>query len=133
MEYVYLDKEVILKNIRNLSQVTFEVTDTCNLQCKYCGYGELYDGYDVRKNKMLTLEQVYPLLEYLYANWQQSDSYHKKTYISFLRWRAFAQYGFYSWGYRLDHETPITTMRFYFHNDNHWNVIGSIYRLFDGI
>lgn len=37
MEYVYLNKEVIYSNIRNLSQVTFEVTDACNLQCKYCG------------------------------------------------------------------------------------------------
>ena len=53
MEYVYLNKEVIYSNIRNLSQVTFEVTDACNLQCKYCGYGELYDGYDTRKSKML--------------------------------------------------------------------------------
>lgn len=83
MEYVYLNKEVIYSNIRNLSQVTFEVTDACNLQCKYCGYGELYDGYDTRKSKMLSLEQAYPLLEYLYAHWQQSDSYRKKTYISF--------------------------------------------------
>lgn len=65
MEYVYLNKEVIYSNIRNLSQVTFEVTDACNLQCKYCGYGELYDGYDTRKSKMLSLEQAYPLLEYL--------------------------------------------------------------------
>lgn len=64
MEYVYLNKEVIYSNIRNLSQVTFEVTDACNLQCKYCGYGELYDGYDTRKSKMLSLEQAYPLLEY---------------------------------------------------------------------
>lgn len=84
MEYVYLNKEVIYSNIRNLSQVTFEVTDACNLQCKYCGYGELYDGYDTRKSKMLSLEQAYPLLEYLYAHWQQSDSYRKKLTSVFM-------------------------------------------------
>lgn len=28
----------------NLKQLTFEVTDACNLQCKYCGYGDLYFG-----------------------------------------------------------------------------------------
>lgn len=83
MEYAHLSKEIILKSIYNLSQVTFEVTDACNLQCKYCGYGDLYDGYDLRESKMLPLEQAYSLLEYLYVNWQQSDSYRKKTYISF--------------------------------------------------
>lgn len=83
MEYVYLNKEVICNNIRNLTQVTFEVTDACNLQCKYCGYGELYEGYDTRECKTLPIEQAYSLLEYLYSNWQQSDSHHKKTYISF--------------------------------------------------
>lgn len=83
MEYVYLNKEVICNNIRNLTQVTFEVTDACNLQCKYCGYGELYEGYDTRECKTLPIEQAYSLLEYLYGNWQQSDSHYKKTYISF--------------------------------------------------
>ncbi|MDD7455372.1 MAG: hypothetical protein PUK70_03845 [Bacteroidales bacterium] len=28
-------------NLVNLQQLMFEVTDTCNLKCKYCGYGEL--------------------------------------------------------------------------------------------
>lgn len=28
-------------NLVNLSQFVFEVTDSCNLRCKYCGYGEL--------------------------------------------------------------------------------------------
>lgn len=39
--------------LANLKQLTFEVTDSCNLRCKYCGYGELYDDYDKRENKML--------------------------------------------------------------------------------
>lgn len=85
MEYIYLNKEVILANIINLSQLTFEVTDGCNLKCKYCGYGELYYGYDERINQQLPVEKAIRLLEYLFHYWNlpSSLSYKKDTYISF--------------------------------------------------
>ena len=31
-------------NLMNLKQLIFEVTDACNLRCKYCGYADLYEG-----------------------------------------------------------------------------------------
>lgn len=37
-------------NLVNLPQLVFEVTDACNLRCKYCAYSELYEGYDKREN-----------------------------------------------------------------------------------
>jgi sulfatase maturation enzyme AslB (radical SAM superfamily) len=43
----------IENNLLNLKQLTFEVTDACNLQCKYCCYGDVYYGYDKRKSKCL--------------------------------------------------------------------------------
>lgn len=33
---------MVRSSIGNLNQLVFEVTDACNLQCKYCGYRELY-------------------------------------------------------------------------------------------
>lgn len=85
LEYVYLNKEVVLNNIINLSQLTFEVTDACNLKCKYCGYGDLYSDYDERENKKMPIEMAMQLLEYLYQHWSLSTSFShkKKTYISF--------------------------------------------------
>lgn len=38
-------------NLINLSQLVFEVTDDCNLNCYYCAYGDLYNGYDIRNGK----------------------------------------------------------------------------------
>lgn len=85
MEYSYLNKEVILNNIINLSQLTFEVTDACNLKCKYCGYGDLYQGFDERVNKQLPVDRAIRLLEYLMEHWNSSYgfSYQKDTYIGF--------------------------------------------------
>lgn len=49
----YLTPAQIYYSLANLRQITFEVTDACNLKCKYCGYGEFYDDYDRRSNKMM--------------------------------------------------------------------------------
>ena len=34
--------DMVKEELANLKQLVFEVTDACNLRCKYCGYGELY-------------------------------------------------------------------------------------------
>lgn len=47
----YIDSRMIRSQLRDLKQIVFEVTDSCNLKCKYCGYGDLYSGYDERTNK----------------------------------------------------------------------------------
>ena len=72
-------------NLANLRQVTFEVTDDCNLRCRYCGYGEMYCGYDERKSGYLDFSQVKPLVDYLSGIWSTylPDSSQPVTYFSF--------------------------------------------------
>lgn len=76
---------LIEKTIANLSQITFEVTDICNLKCKYCGYGEFYDDYDAREGKLLDVDKAKLLLDYLAGIWSSScnSSFDKMVYISF--------------------------------------------------
>jgi uncharacterized protein len=81
-----LSPEIIRNKVINLQQLVFEVTDACNLRCKYCGYGDIYGDYDERKNKMLTVDKINPLLEYLLDLWENEskvESFEKKTTISF--------------------------------------------------
>lgn len=75
----------IERNLINLRQLTFEVTDDCNLRCKYCGYGELYSGYDDRKARYMTFDQIHPLVDCLAAMWRshRTDSKEPLTYFSF--------------------------------------------------
>ena len=77
--------DTIRYNLTNLRQVTFEVTDDCNLKCKYCGYGEIYCGYDKRLSKYLNFKDVKPLVDYLIEIWMDSlpDSSTPITYFSF--------------------------------------------------
>ena len=50
MDYKLIDKKDVENNLSELRNIVFEVTDACNLRCKYCGYSDLYEGYDKREN-----------------------------------------------------------------------------------
>lgn len=63
--------EHIYRNILNLKQLVFEVTDYCNLQCKYCGYGELYEGNDSRNKSVLTFDKAKVMIEFLFNLWNE--------------------------------------------------------------
>lgn len=85
MQKEYLSAENIKYQLANLKQLTFEVTDGCNLQCKYCAYGEFYNDYDKRKNQKIGLLAALKLIDYLKVFWasNRNVSFNQNTYISF--------------------------------------------------
>ena len=81
----YLKSGDIKKCLANTLQVTFEVTDACNLRCEYCGYGKFYSDYDDRKNQRLSIEKSIRFLDYLIDLWKSTlnTSINQNVYISF--------------------------------------------------
>lgn len=81
----YITSEHILSNLANLPQLVFEVTDACNLKCKYCAYGEFYGDFDKREDKMLPVSKAIRLIEYLNQHWnsERNTSANSFMYISF--------------------------------------------------
>lgn len=75
----------IWNEIVNLRQILFEVTDSCNLKCKYCGYGEFYENHDSRKKKLFSFKRAIVLLDFLFDLWRSNHntSYSQEVYISF--------------------------------------------------
>ena len=55
------------ENIRNIKQVVFETTDHCNLNCKYCSLGSVYNFGKI-EHKNLDLNRAITLLEYIFKN-----------------------------------------------------------------
>lgn len=51
--------------LSNIRQIVFEVTDACNLRCKYCTYGEFYDDYDKRENNYIDIEKSKILIDFI--------------------------------------------------------------------
>ncbi len=87
------DIESALANIR---QITFEVTDACNLKCEYCGYGKFYSDYDSRTDKHLDVEAGKRSLDYLLEllNSPLNQSHHRPFYISFYGGEPLLNFGF---------------------------------------
>lgn len=75
----------IQKQLANINQVVFEVTDNCNLKCYYCGYGQLYDFYDPRNSIDLDKEKAFKLLDCLIEYWKSpfNSSVEKEICLSF--------------------------------------------------
>lgn len=81
MEKKYIDSDLVGNQLRNMRQVVFEVTDACNLNCKYCGYGELYGNYDERGQKNLPVEKAMLFLDYITSYWKKNPSLSPEKYI----------------------------------------------------
>ena len=85
MDVRYLAPEDIEKSLINLSQIVFEVTDDCNLNCVYCAFGDLYCDYDRREKKYMRLSDVKLLIDYFAKLWRNSvtEASVPETYIGF--------------------------------------------------
>lgn len=81
----YVTAKQIELQLVNLKQLVFEVTDACNLNCTYCGYGELYNDYDKREGKNMPVEKAVAMIDYLSKLWKsnKNQSYNKVVFISF--------------------------------------------------
>lgn len=64
-----IDPDSIKMKLASLQQLLIEVTDDCNLNCKYCSYGELYNNYDQRNKTNQIFSRVKVLIDYLKDLW----------------------------------------------------------------
>lgn len=62
----------ILEILINEENIVFEVTDACNLKCKYCIYGEFYSGFDKREDQNMTFETAKAVIDYFDDLWKKS-------------------------------------------------------------
>jgi uncharacterized protein len=79
----YISPNNIKQVLANLRQITFEITDACNLKCKYCGYGEFYEDYDKRENINLPIEKAFAILDYLFDLWQSNINLSANKHMTF--------------------------------------------------
>lgn len=92
----YITPEHVLNSLANLPQLVFEVTDACNLKCKYCAYGEFYSDFDKREDKMLPVSKAKQLVGYLNQFWNSGRNTSAKsvTYISFYGGEPLVNFAF---------------------------------------
>lgn len=81
----FLTAGQIKSALANTPQITFEVTDSCNLRCEYCAYGKLYADYDKREDKMLSTKVAKRFIDYMAALWASPDNHsvNNNLYVGF--------------------------------------------------
>lgn len=81
----FITSEQVIDAVANTPQVVFEVTDVCNLQCRYCLYGDLYADYGERNGNFLSPELAVRFLDNLISLWKSNRNHaaNRFTYISF--------------------------------------------------
>jgi uncharacterized protein len=78
-----IDEKIIKNNLINLRNIVFEVTEKCNLNCKYCGLSEqLYKKYDIRKSRDLPFKKAKMVIDYLLNLW--GENYITDTNLPFI-------------------------------------------------
>jgi uncharacterized protein len=86
MQFIELNSDNIKYQLQHLRQLVFEVTDRCNLNCKYCIYSDLYNKeYDQRDGKNISFGKAKLVIDYFFKLWgkYQSDGVNEKLTISF--------------------------------------------------
>ncbi|MCB2196656.1 MAG: radical SAM peptide maturase [Bacteroidetes bacterium] len=73
--YKFIEEQLI--HIKKNNSITFEITEKCNLSCKYCTYGELYNHYKKRDFKDINFKIIKNTID----NYIDKDS--KELSVSF--------------------------------------------------
>lgn len=71
---VRLTPEDIEMALNTTGTVSFEMTETCNLRCHYCCYGDHFMAAARRGGRHLDADSAVRLLEYLFARWNRPGS-----------------------------------------------------------
>ncbi|MDY0078538.1 MAG: radical SAM peptide maturase [Bacteroidales bacterium] len=80
--FINYNESNVWSNIVSLDHILLEVTQKCNLNCKYCIYGKYYEYDKTRKNKNLDINTAKTLLDYILNIKLKNNSFNKIT-VSF--------------------------------------------------
>jgi uncharacterized protein len=72
--FSFLRGEDVKYNLINLRQIVFEVTEACNLNCRYCGLADLYKGNENRGFHTLSFEKARLLIDHMATLWKDNHS-----------------------------------------------------------
>lgn len=76
-----INPDRIIHTIANTRQILFEVTENCNLKCKYCFYGKYYNNHDERIAQNLSEKKAKYILDYFINIWNSNKNLSYKNVI----------------------------------------------------
>jgi len=89
-----ISENVVRKNLSKIKHLLFEVTESCNLRCYYCGYGKLYNPVLGRHSTNLSFEKAKAIIDYLANFWRNDKCRNKTITVSFYGGEPLLNFGF---------------------------------------
>ncbi|MBE6336684.1 MAG: radical SAM peptide maturase [Lentimicrobiaceae bacterium] len=68
--FLKINQHTLEYNLFNLSQLVFEVTEECNLNCTYCAFSDLYSERRESYNKQMDFATAVSVIDYMVSIWQ---------------------------------------------------------------
>ena len=69
-----ISAKTIEAQLSNLDNLVFQVTNDCNLACRYCCYGDLYKNTFSQGKRMMDFEMAKKVIDYLCVYWESNLS-----------------------------------------------------------
>lgn len=76
-----ISAKIVESQLSNLDNLVFQVTNDCNLQCKYCCYGELYENPSSSFRGPMTFDIARRVIDYLSEYWKSGLNHSRKNII----------------------------------------------------
>ena len=69
-----IDEKVVENSFANCNDIVFQVTQQCNLKCKYCCYGDLYEQTGFTGDKVMDFSLAKKLIDYMATFWNSAKN-----------------------------------------------------------
>lgn len=76
-----ISARVVESQLSNLDNLVFQVTNDCNLQCKYCCYGDLYENPPLSKKGPMTFDLAKTVIDYMSTYWDSKSNFSQENVI----------------------------------------------------
>ena len=79
-----INSRIINQQLANCNVICLELTENCNLRCKYCVYGDNYSFHEDRIGVNMSLETAKTAIDYLFEIWKKNNNNaYQRKYVGF--------------------------------------------------
>lgn len=78
-----LNDSIVKNSLLSTPQLTFEVTEKCNLKCSYCIYSDIYSNHDHRESKNMNFSMAKNIIDYYFYTLKENNHANEKLDIGF--------------------------------------------------
>lgn len=69
----FINADEVVESLSKIDKITVEITQKCNMSCKYCGFLSLYENIDKTRNSVFNEDYLFLLIDELMKYWNNEQ------------------------------------------------------------